>query len=82
MSRSDEAAENIGAIPLRGGGMYATAKLLPFGGGAYAVFAYVETAILVNEAQGSDVRRERLSDTQLRAMINPMVWGFGRPLAT
>ena len=32
-----QAAENIGAIPLRGGGMTATAKLLPFDGDAYAV---------------------------------------------
>ena len=49
-----QAAENIGSIPLRGGGMHATAaKLLPFDGDAHAVFAYVETAILVNEAQES-----------------------------
>ena len=52
-----QAAENIGATPLRGGGMYATAKILPFGGDAYAVFAFIETAVLVNETQGS----ERLS---------------------
>ena len=64
-----KAAENIGGIPLRGGGMIATAKLLLFDGDAYAVFAYVETAILVNEAQGS----ERLNYTQ-RTMIDQMVW--------
>ena len=63
-----QAAENTGAIPQRAGGMHATAKLLPFDGDAYAVFAFIETAILVNEAQGS----ERLSYTQ-RAMINPTV---------
>ena len=68
-----QAAENIGAIPLRGGGMHATAKLLPlFDGDAYAVFAFIETATPVNETQGS----ERLSYTQW-AMINPMV-----PVAT
>ena len=48
-----QAAENTGATPLRGGGMHATAKLLPFDGDAYAVFAFIETAILANEAQGS-----------------------------
>ena len=45
-----QAAENIGAIPLRGGGIRATAKLLPFDGDAYAVFALIETVVLVNEA--------------------------------
>ena len=50
--------------------MRATGKLLPFDGDAYTVFAFIETAVLVNETQGS----ERLSYTQ-RAMVNPMmVW--------
>ena len=43
-------------------------KLLPFDGDAYGVFAFVESVLLVNEAQGN----ERLSLTQ-RLMTNPMV---------
>ena len=37
-----QAAGSIGAIPLRGGAMHATAKLLPFQGDTYAVFAVIE----------------------------------------
>ena len=40
--------------------MHATAKLLPVQGEAYAVFAFVETVILVNETHG----RERLDYSQ------------------
>ena len=54
-----QAATNFGAIPLRDGSMQATAKLLPFDGDEYGVFAFIETVVLVNEAQG----RERLSYT-------------------
>jgi hypothetical protein len=61
-------AANVGAIPLRDGNMHATVKLLPFGGEAYATFAFVETALLLNEAHAA----ERLNFAQ-RAMINPMV---------
>ena len=70
-----QAAETIGAIPMRDGFMIATAKLLPFDGDGYAVFAFIETVILVNEAQGS----ERLSYTQ-RLMLNPMVRSASREL--
>ena len=62
------AAANFGAIPLRDGSTQATAKLLPFGGDEYAVFAFIETVVLVNEAQGN----ERLSYTQW-LMLNPMI---------
>ena len=48
--------------------MQSTVKLLPFDGDAYGVFTFVESVLLVNEAQGN----ERLSLTQ-RLMINPMV---------
>ena len=41
-----QAAENIGGIPLRDGRMYATAKLLPFDGDEYAVFAFIEAVVL------------------------------------
>jgi hypothetical protein len=61
-----QAAENFGAIPLRDGSMHATAKLPQFDGDEYAVFAFIETVILVDEAQGS----ESLS---YRVMPNPMV---------
>ena len=61
-------AANVGAIPLRDGNMHATVKLLPFGGEAYATFAFIETALLLNEAHAA----ERLDYAQ-RAMINPMV---------
>jgi hypothetical protein len=61
-------AANVGAIPLRDGNMHATVKLLPFGGEAYATFAFVETALLLNESHAA----ERLDFAQ-RAMINPMV---------
>ena len=63
-----QAAENFGVIPLRDGSKQPTVKLLPFDGDAYGVFAYVESVLLVNVAQGN----ERLSLTQ-RLMINPMV---------
>ena len=62
-----QAAANFGAIPLRDCSTQSTVKLLPFDGEAYGVFAFIETVVLVNEAQGS----ERLSYTQ-RLMINPM----------
>ena len=38
-----QAAEAIGAIPMRDGRMMATVKFLPFDGDRYAVFAYIET---------------------------------------
>ena len=31
----------------------ATTKLLPFDGDAYGVFAFIETVLLINEAQGN-----------------------------
>ena len=55
-----QAAANFGAIPLRDGSTQSAAKLLPFDGDAYGVFAFVESVLLVNEAQGN----ERLSYTQ------------------
>ena len=61
------AAANFGAIPLRYGSTQSTAKRLPFDGDAHGVFAFVESVLLVNVAQGN----ERLSLTRL--MINPMV---------
>ena len=65
-----QAAANFGTIPLRDGSTQATAnKLLPpFDGDAYGVFAFIETIVLINEAQGN----ERLNYTQ-RAMLNPMI---------
>jgi len=63
-----QAAANFGAIPLRDGSMQATAKPPPFDGDEYGVFAFIETVVLVNEAQGS----ERLSYNQ-RLMLNPMI---------
>ena len=64
-----QAAANFGTIPLRDGSTQATAnKLLPpFDGDAYGVFAFIETVVLINEAQGN----ERLKYTQ-RLMLNPM----------
>ena len=59
-----QAAANFGAISLRDGSMQATAKLLPFDGDEYGVFAFIETVVLVNEAQGSD---------RLSYMLNPMI---------
>ena len=63
-----QAAANFGAIPLRYSSTQSTAKRLPFDGDAYGVFAFIESVVLVNEAQGN----ERLSYTQ-RLMINSMV---------
>ena len=63
-----QAAANFGAIPLRDGSMHSMVTLLPFDGDAYGVFAFVESVLVVNEAQDN----ERLSLTQ-RLMINPMV---------
>ena len=62
-----QAAANFGTIPLRDGSTQATAKLLPFDGDAYSLFAFIETVVLINEAQGN----ERLNYTQ-RLMLNPM----------
>ena len=62
-----QAAANFGTIPLRDGSTQATAKLLPFDGDAYGVFAFIETVVLIDEAQGN----ERLNYTQ-RLMLNPM----------
>ena len=55
-----QAAANFGASLLRDGSIQATAKLLPFDGDEYGMFAFIETVVLVNKAQGS----ERLSYTQ------------------
>ena len=63
-----QAAGNFGAITLRDGSVKAKVQLLPFGGGAYGVFAFVESILLLNESRSS----ERLSLTQ-RLMVNPMV---------
>ena len=52
-----QADANFGAIPLRDGSTQFTVKLLPFDGDAYGVFAFIETVVLVNEAQDN----ERLS---------------------
>ena len=62
-----QTAANFGTIPMRNGNTQATAKLLPFDGDAYGVFAFIETVVLINEAQGN----ERLNYTQ-RSMPNPM----------
>ena len=62
------AAANFGAIPLRDGSTQANAKLLPFDGDEYDVFAFIETVVLVKEAQGN----ARPSYTQ-RLMVNPVI---------
>ena len=41
-----QAAANFGTTPLRDGSTQATAKLLPFDGGACGVFAFIETSLL------------------------------------
>jgi len=64
-----QAAANFGATPLRDGSTQATAKFVPFGSDEYAVFAFIETVVLANEAQGN----ERLSYTQRLMLINPMI---------
>ena len=61
-------ATNIGAITLRNGSAKAKVQLLSFDGDAYGVFAFVDSALLLNEPQCS----ERLVLTQ-RPMINPMI---------
>ena len=63
-----QAAEHFGAITLRDGSAKAKVQLLPFDGDAYGVFAFVESTLLLNEPQSSEL----LSLTQ-RLMINPMV---------
>ena len=52
-----QVAPDFGAtpLPLRDGGMHATVKLLPFDRDEYAVFAYVETVLLVNEHASTKV---------------------------
>ena len=59
-----QAAENVGAIPLRDGSTHPTVKLLPFDDDAYGVFTFVESVPLVNEAprlRGGSVARNRRS---------------------
>ena len=63
-----QSAANTGAITLKDGSVKAKVQLLPFDGDAYGVFAFVDSVLLLNEAQCS----ERLSLTQ-RLMITPMV---------
>ena len=62
-------ATSIGAITLKDGSAKAKVQLPPFDGDEYDVFAFVDSILLLNEAQCSD---ERLGLTQ-RLMINPMV---------
>ena len=71
-----QAAANFGAIPLRDGRTQSTVQLIPFDGDACGVLAFVESVLLVNEAQGNG----RLSYTQ-RLMINPMVLSAAADLA-
>ena len=63
-----QTAGNIGAITLKDGSAKAKVQLLPFDGDEYDVFAFVDPALLLNEAQCS----ERLSLAQ-RLMITPLV---------
>ena len=53
---------------MRDGSTKAKVQLLPFDGNEYGVFAFVDSALLLNEAHGS----ERLSLIQ-RLMATPMV---------
>ena len=64
-----QTADNFGAITLKDGSAKAKDQLLPFDGDEYGVFAFVDSILLLNEPQCS----ERLSLTQQRLMINPMV---------
>ena len=48
-----QAAGNIGAITLKDGSVKAKVQLLPFDGDEYGVFAFVDPALLLNEAQCS-----------------------------
>ena len=63
-----QTAGNAGAITLKDGSAKARVQLLPFDGDEYGVSAFVDPALLLNEAQCS----ERLSLAQ-RLMITPMV---------
>ena len=63
-----QTAASFGAITLRDGSIKAKVQLLPFDGNEYGVFAFVDSALLLNEAHGS----ERLSLIQ-RLMVTPMV---------
>ena len=63
-----QTAASFGAITLRDGSVKAKVQLLPFDGDEYGVFAFVDAALLLNEAHCS----ERLSLTQ-RLMVTPMV---------
>ena len=46
-----QAAAHFGAIALRDGSAKAKVQLLPFDGDAYGVFAFVESAMLLNDTQ-------------------------------
>ena len=63
-----QTAASFGAITLRDGSVKAKVQLLPFDGSEYGVFAFVDSALLLNEAHGS----ERLGLIQ-RLMVTPMV---------
>ena len=47
-----QSAANNGAIALKDGSAKAKVELLPFDGDAYGVFAFVDSALLLNEATG------------------------------
>ena len=70
-----QAAEHFGTTTLRDGSAKAKIQLLPFDGDAFAVFAFIESVLLLNEPQSS----ERLSLTQ-RLMTNPITQWSGRLL--
>ena len=63
-----QSADSFGAITLRDGSAKAKVQLLPFDGDEYGVFAFVDAALLLNEAHCS----ERHSLTQ-RLVVTPMV---------
>ena len=62
-----QSADSFGAITLKDGSAKAKAQLLPFDGNEYGVFAYVDAALLLNEAHCS----ERLNLTQRLMVTHP-----------
>ena len=49
-----QTAANTGAITLKDGSVKAKVQLLPFDGDAYGVFAFIDSVLLLNEAQCSE----------------------------
>ena len=55
-----QTAASFGAITLRDGSVKAKVQLLPFDGSEYGVFAFVDSALLLNEAHCGMIQQQTI----------------------